>query len=115
MRKKEQMENIDSLLFAARVSQPDIEYVVNQASQFLNDYSDEHWKAVKRIFRYLKGTIDYGIVYGCNEINCDLVGYTDADYAGCLDTRKSTSGFIFSLNGGAITWSETACSCTFHN
>lgn len=110
--KTKQMENIPyreaigSLLFAARVSRPDIEYVVNQASQFLNDYSDEHWKAVKRIFRYLKGTIDYGIVYGCNKINCDLVRYTNADYAGCIDTQKSTSGFIFLLNGGAITWSS---------
>lgn len=82
-------EAIGSLLFAARISRPDIEYAVNQASQFLTNYSYEHWQAVKRILRYLKGTIDYGIVYGYR-VGVKLYGYTDADYAGCINMRKST-------------------------
>ncbi|CAK9829675.1 Retrovirus-related Pol polyprotein from transposon TNT 1-94 [Anthophora retusa] len=99
-------EAIGSLLFAARVSRPDIEYAVNQASQFIANYGRGHWEAVKRILRYLKGTIDYGIVYGNSGSDRQLIGYTDADYAGCTDTRKSTSGFIFLLNGGAVSWSS---------
>lgn len=97
-------EAIGSLLFIAKVSRPDIEYAINRASQFLTNYSQMHWQTVKRILRYLKGTIDYGIIYGNDMNDCTLYGYTDADYAGCIDTRKSTSGFVFMLNGGAITW-----------
>lgn len=97
-------EAVGSLLFAARVTRPDIEYAVNTASQFLNNYRTIHWNAVKRILRYLAGTIDYGIVYGKSGSMLDLIGYTDADYAGCLDTRRSRSGFIYLLNNAPISW-----------
>ena len=75
-------EVIGSLLFAARVTRPDIEFAVNKLSQFLTNHGEEHWQAVKRILRYLKGTADHGIVYGNSGSNCILKGYTDADYAG---------------------------------
>ena len=97
---------VGSLLFAARVCRPDIEYAVNYASQFLNCYSQEHWQAVKRIFRYLKGTCTRGIEFGRSGSTFDILGYTDADYAGCLDTRRSRSGFVFLLNGAPISWSS---------
>lgn len=99
-------EAVGFLLFAATVSRPDIEYAVNQASQFLNNFGSEHWQAVKKILRYLKGTVDYGIVYGDSGSGRSLHGFTDADYAGDVDTQKSTSGCIFLLNGGAISWSS---------
>jgi ribonuclease HI len=56
------------------------------------------------VLRYLGGTVDYGITFGSD--NSGLIGYCDADYAGDTDTRKSTSGYIFILHGGAITWSS---------
>lgn len=99
-------EAVGSLLFAARVSRPDIEFAVNRASQFLTKYGRQQWLEVKNIIRYLKGTLDYGIVISDSESEHTLVGYTDADYAGCIETRKSTSGFVFMLNGGPIAWSS---------
>lgn len=99
-------EAVGSLLFLARVSRPDIEYAVNRASQFLTNFSEEHWQAVKRIFRYLCGTKNFGITYGSSGSEGNLTGFTDADYAGCLDTRRSTSGFVFMFHGGPVTWSS---------
>ncbi|CAK9811716.1 Retrovirus-related Pol polyprotein from transposon TNT 1-94 [Anthophora quadrimaculata] len=98
-------EAVGSLLFSARVCRPDIEYAVNYASQFLNSFSQEHWQAVKRIIRYLIGTRDLGIIFG-NSGSTEICRFTDADYAGCLETRRSRSGFVFLLNGGPICWSS---------
>lgn len=105
-------EAIGALLFAARVCRPDIEYAVNYLSQFLESYNHEHWQAVKRIIRYLSGTRDFGIVYGNSGSIDALKGYTDADYAGCLETRRSRSGFVFLLYGGPISWSSQRQSVT---
>jgi hypothetical protein len=63
-----------------------------------------HWSAAKTVLRYLAGTTDYGITYGTG--NPGLQVYCDADYAGDIDTRRSTTGYVFILNGGAITWSS---------
>ena len=101
-------EAVGSLLFAARVTRPDIEYAVNYLSQFVDSHGQEHWQALKRIMRYLAGTIDFGIVYGSSGSNnkFELKGFTDADYAGCLDTRRSRSGYVFTMNDAPITWSS---------
>lgn len=98
-------EAVGSLLFAARVTRPDIEYAVNYASQFLESHGRVHWEAVKRILKYLSGTRDVGIVFG-RAGNLRAVGFTDANYAGCVDTRKSRSGFVFMLGGAPISWSS---------
>lgn len=67
-----------------------------------------HWEGVKRVFRYLKGTADYGLVF--NTINHDdtefVQAYCDADFAGDSESRKSTSGFVRVMNGTAICWSS---------
>jgi hypothetical protein len=70
-----------------------------------------HWNAVKHIFRYLVGTHDYGIKFGPNE-PLGPVGFTDSDSAGCLDTRKSTSGYFFKVGTGAISWRSKLQDCT---
>ena len=62
--------------------------------------------AIKRIFRYLKGSVDAGITYTSTSSNCDLITYCDADYAADVDGRKSTSGFIVTFNGSPISWSS---------
>lgn len=59
--------------------------------------------ALKRILRYLKGTVNYGILFSCN-VESDCVGFSDADWAGDVNDRKSTSGYLFQLCGGAISW-----------
>lgn len=96
-------EAVGSLIFLATTSRPDITYSMNQVSRFYNNWTDEHWQAVKRIFRYIKYTCHYKIVHS-KTAKIEVIGYTDADYAGCIDTRKSTSGYVFTLANSPITW-----------
>ena len=63
----------------------------------------DHWRAAKKVMRYLQGTKDYMLMYRQTD-NLDMVGYSDADFAGCVDSRKSTSGYIFIMVDGAISW-----------
>jgi len=64
-----------------------------------------HLQAVRKIFRYLKGTIDYGLFYKKGKSQ-ELVGFCDSDYAGDLNDRRSTSGYVFFLSRAAISWSS---------
>jgi hypothetical protein len=59
----------------------------------------EHWKAAKRVMQYLQGTKDYGLTYRHID-HLEMVGYSDSDFAGCVDSKKSTSGYIFFLLEG---------------
>lgn len=70
----------------------------------------QHWVAVKRIIRYLVGTRDYGIIYSPEKEG--VTGYADADYGGDPDDRKSTSGCVFLLQGGPISWFSRKQECT---
>ncbi|KAG5867541.1 hypothetical protein JTB14_003239 [Gonioctena quinquepunctata] len=71
----------------------------------LKDPSKTHWNAVKRIIRYLNATSELGIHYSKEE-QLQLSGFSDSDYASDKDTRKSTTGYIFKLCNGAVTWSS---------
>lgn len=97
-------EAVGALLYLSIISRPDITFQVNKASQFNSKYDENHWKAVKRIFRYLKGTIECGIHYSLNNKEFRLIGYADADYAADNETRKSTSGFVVTLGESVISW-----------
>ncbi|KAG8857356.1 hypothetical protein FRB96_005843 [Tulasnella sp. 330] len=97
---------IGSLLYLAIATRPDIAYAVHKLSQYSQDPGDSHWTGIKRILRYLKGTADYGLVYGGpNYISThELDSYTDSDFGTDKD-QKSVSGYVFLLGGGAISWS----------
>jgi hypothetical protein len=82
---------------------PDISYSVGVVSRFMHLPQVQHMEAVTRILRYLKGTSDRGVFYGKNR-NLDLVAYTDADWAGDRDSRKSTSGYFTLVGGNLVTW-----------
>ena len=98
-------ELVGSLMFAACVSRPDIAYAVNMVSKYLSNYTNEHWLAAKRILRYIRDTMDYGILYdGLN--TQQLIGYSDSDFAGDVDSRRSTSGYLYVLAGGPVTWTS---------
>ncbi|KAK9693684.1 Reverse transcriptase (RNA-dependent DNA polymerase) [Popillia japonica] len=90
MSNKPYREAVGSLMFAATVSRPDIMFAVNQVSRFLNNPGREHWCAVKRILKYLQGTKNIGIRYNGD---LQLTIYSDADFAGDCDTRRSTTGY----------------------
>ena len=65
-----------------------------------------HWRAVKHLFWYLKGTIDYKLTCSPSSDNEPFTSYTDADHAGCPDTGCSTSGYVIKTSSGAISWSS---------
>eukprot|EP00250_Pteridium_aquilinum_P010876 c19689_g3_i1 orf=64-1296(+) len=87
------------------ITRPDIQYSVSQVSRFMHSPGSQHWKAVKRIFRYLSGTIHLGLFYPKGgSLPPDLHAFSDSDWAGCYDTRVSTSGFCFMLGSSCISW-----------
>ena len=94
---------IGGLMYAATATRPDISYSVSMLSKFNSSPSEAHLTAAKRIIRYLKGTVNLGLKY-CKSEEGQLIGYADADWAGDLDDRHSTSGNVFLMAGGAISW-----------
>lgn len=96
---------VGKLIYAASATRPDIAFATSFVSRHLQAYDEHHWQAVKRIFRYLQGTLDYGLIYH-RATNPPLLleAYADSDWAGDIKDRKSTSGFIFLLNSSPISW-----------
>ena len=90
---------IGSLMYLAVSTRPDIAFAVNNLARFNSKPQKEHWIALKRILRYLKGTINIGILYK-QDGSDKCVGYSDADWAGDPSDRKSTSGYIFMFSDG---------------
>lgn len=78
-------------------------FVTGLISRFMENPTHLHLQAAKRVLRYIKGTLDLGVFYKKGG-ETTLIGYTDSDYAGDLDDRKSTSGYVFLLGGGAVAW-----------
>lgn len=85
-------------------TRPDIAYAVSVVSRYAEKPTPTHRAAVTRILRYLRKTIDYGLVFK-GELAA-LAGYSDSDWAGDYDTRKSTSGYDFSVGSATISWSS---------
>jgi len=83
-------------------SRPDICFAVNTLSQHMVEPHHIHWIGAKNLLRYLRGTITYGLRYIARDVR--LFGYTDADWAGNVEDRKSTSGCCFSLGSASISW-----------
>jgi hypothetical protein len=94
---------VGSLMYIT-TTRPDIMFVVSFISRFMAR-PILHLHATKRVLRYLKGTVDYGIFYKKNG-NKQLVAFTNSDYAGDIEDRNNTSGYVFMLSGGAVSWSS---------
>lgn len=94
---------VGSLLYLSTMTRPDIAYAVSNVARFTSKPTKQHLTAVKRILRYLKGTIKLGLLYSKQESK-DCIGYSDADWAGDVNDRKSTSGYLFKLSGAAVSW-----------
>ncbi|KAH9651797.1 Integrase catalytic domain-containing protein [Citrus sinensis] len=93
---------VGSLMFAMICTRPDIAQAVGAVSRYMANPGGEHWIAVKRILRYIRGTSDVALCYGGSEFT--VRGYVDSDFAGDLDKRKSTTGYVFAFTGAAVSW-----------
>uniref|UniRef100_A0A2N9F7V6 Integrase catalytic domain-containing protein n=1 Tax=Fagus sylvatica TaxID=28930 RepID=A0A2N9F7V6_FAGSY len=100
---------IGSLMYAMLCTRPDICFAVGMVSRYQSNPGPAHWRAVKRILRYLRGTSDHALCYHGGDLR--LTGYSDADWASDKDERKSTSGYAFILGGGAVSWCSKKQSC----
>ena len=95
---------VGSLMYMT-ATRPDIMYGVSLISRFMESPQNSHWQVGKRILRYVAGTIGYGILYSKANNSC-LIGYTDSDFAGNIDDRKSTSRYIFHFGSRAVSWAS---------
>ena len=106
---REHMKNIPytsavgSLMYAQVCTIPDIAFTVGVLGRYQSNPGIDHWRAAKKVMRYLQGTKDYMLMYR-RTYSLEVIGYSDADFAGCVDSRKSTSGYIFKLDDGAVSW-----------
>ena len=77
--------------------------IVGMLGRYLSNSGMDHWKKAKQVMRYLQRTKDYMLTYHRSS-HLEIVGYSDSNFAGCLERKRSTSGYIFMLAGGAISW-----------
>ncbi|CAM8986844.1 unnamed protein product [Rhodiola kirilowii] len=100
---------IGCLMYAMTSTRPDIAYAVGKLSRYTSNPSTHHWEAIRRVLKYLKGTMNYGLVYaGFPSV---LEGYSDASWITNLEDHSSTSGWVFLLEGGAISWASKKQTC----
>ncbi|GJZ50418.1 retrovirus-related pol polyprotein from transposon TNT 1-94 [Tanacetum coccineum] len=93
---------VGSVMYAMVCTSPDIAHAVGVVSRFMSNLGREHWEAVKWLLRYLKGTSKAKICFSRKEVV--LEGFSDSDYGGCLDSGKSTTGYIFTVGGITVSW-----------
>jgi hypothetical protein len=100
-----QFKQIIGSLMYLTATRPDLMFAVNMIARFMEHPVESHMMAAKRILRYIKGTLELGILYKRGE-QADLIAYSDSDYGGDIDDRKSTSGYVFMLGSGTVAWSS---------
>ena len=101
---------VGSILYLSVGTRPAITYAVNNVAKFSSHPTIQHWTGVKRIMRYLKCTTNLDLLYSKQE-SSKCVGYSDSDWGGDLDDRKSTSGFFFQIGGGPVSWRSKKQTC----
>ena len=94
---------VGSLMYAQTCTRPDISFAVGMLGRYQSNPGLDHWKAAKKVLRYLQGTKEHMLTYRRSN-HLEVVRYSNLDFVGCVDTRKSTFGYLFLLAGGAISW-----------
>ncbi|CAM8884428.1 unnamed protein product [Rhodiola kirilowii] len=105
----EYLRVIGSLMYAMTSTRPDIAFAVGKLSRYTSNPSKDHRRAVHRVLRYLKGTMNLGLVY--SEFPSVIEGYSDASWISNEEDHSSTSGWVFLLGGGAISWASKKQTC----
>lgn len=105
MNKVPYSSTLGSLLYLATRTRPDIATAVSMLAKFQSNPARAHWRAMKHVVRYIKGTVQYGIeIPSVRIFSAELCGWCDADLARDQDTRRSRSGYMLTFNGGTISW-----------
>ena len=105
MGQAEYAQIIGSLMHLMNFSRPDIAYAVCRLSRYTHNPNNDHWSALARLMKYLRGTMNYGILYSGFPVV--LEGYSDANWISDSDEIKSTSGYVFTLGGGVVAWKSS--------
>ena len=100
---------LGSVMFLMNCTRPDIAYAVSRLSRYTHNPSSEHWIAITRLLKYLKGTVDLCLHY--SKFPAVLEGYCDANWISGNDETYSTSGYVFTLGGGAVSWKSSKQTC----
>ena len=95
--------DVRSLTYTQTCTKPDISFAVGMLGRYQSNPGIDHWKAAKKVMRYLKGTKDYMLTFKRSD-NLEVIGYIDSDFVGCVDSRKSTFGYVYLLARAAISW-----------
>ena len=96
---------LGSVMWGQLATRPDLSFSVSLLARFQSNPRKEHWNSLLHVIRYIKNTLDHGLTYS-RDFDLSPSAYVDSDYGGCKDTRRSTSGFIFTMAGGAVCWSS---------
>ena len=94
---------VGSLIYAQTCTCPNISFAVRMLGRFQSNPGFDHWIAAKKVMRYLQGTKNLMLTYKHSD-QFEIVAYSDSDFMGCVDSMKSTSGYVFILVGGVISW-----------
>ncbi|XP_057990593.1 secreted RxLR effector protein 161-like [Hevea brasiliensis] len=92
---------IGSLMYAQVCTRSDMAFAISVLGRYLNNPRWSHWKVAKKVMRYLLGTKNYILTYKRSS-NLEVIGYSDSNFASCVDDRKSTYGYIFMMSRGAV-------------
>jgi Reverse transcriptase (RNA-dependent DNA polymerase)/GAG-pre-integrase domain/gag-polypeptide of LTR copia-type len=96
---------LGSVMWGQLATRPDLSFAVSLLARFQINPGIDHWNGLMHVIGYIKNTLDYGLTY-YRDSDLSPIAYVDADYGGCRDTRRSTSGYVFIMAGGAVTWSS---------
>ena len=96
---------LGSVMWGQLATRPDLAFSVSLLARFQANPGINHWNALMHVIGYIKNTISYGLTYS-RDSDLSPTGFVDADYGGCRDTRRSTSGYVFLMAGGPVAWSS---------
>ena len=101
---------VGSLMYVMVCTRPDIAYAVSLVSRYMENPGKAHWQALKWILRYINRSLNRVLIYGGSlgeDSKAVIKGYVNSSYAGCMDSRKSISEYVFTLFGTPISWKVT--------
>jgi len=96
---------LGSIMWGQLATRPDLSFVVSLLSRFQANPGIQHWNALLHVIGYIKNTLNYGLTYS-RDADLTPLAHIDANYGGCCDTKRSTSGYVFTMAGGPVTWSS---------